>query len=119
MKNISEYLKKYPVFCGGIVLFILLFIFSMVKGAYSTGIMIIPLLLTYIFWLITTAERDEGWELLEKVANRYQDLVGEYNDLVNNYNKLADAYKNLENQVTNSTVEVHMVDDNVDDQTES
>lgn len=119
MKNISEYIKKYPMFCGGILLFLVLFIFTMVKGIYGTGIMIIPLLLTYIFWLITTAERDEGWELLEKVANRYQDLVAKYNNLVDDYNKLADAYKDLESQVTDSTVEVHMVDDNVDDQTES
>lgn len=119
MKNISEYLKKYPVFFGGIVLFILLFIFSMVKGAYASGIMIIPLVMVYIFWLITTSERDECSELLEKVANRYQELVEEYNDLVNDYNKLADAYKDLEDQITNNTVEVHMADDNVDDQTES
>ena len=119
MKNISEYFKKYPVFCGGILLFVLLFIIAMVKGAYSTGIMIIPLVMTYVFWLITTAERDDGLELLDRVANRYQDLVGKYNDLVDDYNKLADAYKDLEDQVTNNTVEVHMADDNVDDQTES
>lgn len=119
MKNISEYFRKYPVFCGGIVLFILLFIIAMVKGAYSTGIMIIPLILAYILWLITTAERDDSLELLNKVANRYQDLVGEYNDLVDDYNKLADAYKNLEDQITSSTIKVHMIDDNVDDQTES
>ena len=119
MKNISEYLKKYPMFIGGIVMFIILFIIAMVKGAYSTGIMIIPLVLTYIFWLITTAERDEGWELLDKVANHYQDLNKKYNNLIDEYNELVDAYNDLKDQVTNSTVEVHMVDDNVDDQTES
>ena len=119
MKNISEYLKKYPVFFGGIALFILLFIVSMVKGAYATGVMIIPLVMVYIFWLITTSERDETSELLEKVANRYKDLVEKYNDLVDDYNKLADAYNDLKDQITNSTVEVHMADDNVDDQTES
>lgn len=119
MKNISEYLKKYPAFFGGILLFVLLFIIAMVKGAYSTGIMIIPLVLAYIFWLITITERDEGWELLEKVVNRYQDLVEKYNNVVDKYNELVDAYKDLESQVTDSTVEVHMVDDNIDDQTES
>lgn len=107
------------MFCGGILLFLVLFIFTMVKGAYGIGIMFIPLLLTYIFWLITTAERDEGWELLEKVANHYQDLSKKYNNLIDEYNELVDAYNDLKDQVNGQSVTVELVDDNVDDQTES
>lgn len=106
------------MFVGGIVMFIILFIIAMVKGAYATGIMIIPLIMVYIFWLITTAERDECSELLEKVTNLYRDLFKKYNNLIDQYNELVDAYNDLKDQV-NGTVEVHMVDDNVDDQTES
>lgn len=115
METILKYIKKYPMFFIGIVAFIILFIISMVKGVYATGVMIIPLLLVYIFWLCTEIDRNDAWTLLEKVINHYEALNEKYNHLIDEYNELVDDYNRLEEQVNNDTVEV----ETVDDQTES
>ena len=115
METILKYIKKYPMFFIGIVVFIALFIISMVKGVYATGMMIIPLLLVYIFWLCTEIDRNDAWDLLEKVVNHYEALNEKYNHLIDEYNELVDDYNRLEEQVNNDTVEV----ETVDDQTES
>lgn len=102
METILKYIKKYSIFFIGIVAFIVLFIIAMVKGAYTTGVMIIPLVLTYISWFCTEINRNKILTLLEKVVNRYQDLVAKYNNLIDDYNKLVDAYKDLKNPIEES-----------------
>lgn len=98
---------------------LILFFVAMFNGSATVGLMTIPLILAYVFWLFTLIDRDDAWELVDKIIKHYNALADDYNNLINEYNELVEDYNNLEDKINENTVKVELVDENVDDQTES